>query len=585
MQPSPPAADPPDDDERTRVVPASGSLAALPAGTMLQEFVIREVVGEGGFSIVYLATDTRLQRDVALKEYMPANFAARGSRREVLARSMSHRDVFELGLRGFLVEAQMLAAFNHPALARVHRIWEENGTAYIVMPLYRGCTLKQWLADHAAPPDEAWLRALVARLAEALELMHRDRVYHRDIAPDNIMLLESDEALPAPLLLDFGAARRAVADADQSFTVILKPGYAPLEQTEAAAGLQQGPWTDVYALCAVLYRAVTGRVPPSAVQRLAADRLEPVARHARASYTPALLAAIDAGLALRPVDRIASMPDLLRAIGPFDPTSGTGHALPREPRARRRLVLSVLTAALAAAVPTTWWLTRGLRTAPVAAPPSPMTPAAPVVVAATAPASASMPASGSASEPASMAARADVPQEPLTIAPEPLPASPQAALDRLVAGADPGIAVTLSTRSATVVTGQDHIDLRVRSSVAGHVYVYFLDTDGQLLLLSPLSGQEALQLVADQEVDLTPPGLEVTPLGRDGENRIVAIVAPEARRFGKALSSAPKRKPRQVDVLRAGAAGGLAGEPACAPAMPCDARYGAASVRVRQTRG
>ena len=164
--------------------------AVLPKGSRLQEFEIEELVGEGGFSIVYRARDTLLGRTVALKEYLPASLARRGAGQVVEPRSARHRVTFELGLHSFINEAQLLASFDHPSLVKVYRFWEENGTAYMVMPLYEGQTLVDWLLARNAPASEAWLRALLAPLLDALELMHRDHCYHRDIAPDNVLLLD-----------------------------------------------------------------------------------------------------------------------------------------------------------------------------------------------------------------------------------------------------------------------------------------------------------------------------------------------------------------------------------------------------------
>ena len=162
-----------------------GSGNTLPLGHRLQEYVIEGLIGEGGFGIVYLARDTRLGRVVALKEYMPSSLATRAADHQVSVRSARHRETFELGLRSFVNEAQLLAAFDHPSLVKVYRFWEEHGTAYMVMPYYQGPTLKQWLTEHGARPDEAWLLSLLHPLIDALELMHHERCYHRDIAPDN----------------------------------------------------------------------------------------------------------------------------------------------------------------------------------------------------------------------------------------------------------------------------------------------------------------------------------------------------------------------------------------------------------------
>jgi serine/threonine protein kinase len=311
--PTPPPGATPADEPRTIAEPRQGQGAALPVGQALQEYVIEGLVGEGGFGIVYLARDTRLDRKVALKEYMPTNLAQRGSDRTVTVRSERYRETFVLGLRSFVNEAKLLASFDHPSLVKVYRFWEENGTAYMVMPFYEGPTLRQKLNELGQPPDEAWLRALLAPMIDALELIHNDHCWHRDIAPDNILLLapSKTQAGPAPqlrpLLLDFGAARRVIGDVTHNLTVILKPGYAPLEQYAESDSMKQGPWTDVYALCAVLYCAVTGRAPVPSVSRVLSDDMVSAVQAGAGRYSHAFLAAIDTGLAVRPDARPPSM--------------------------------------------------------------------------------------------------------------------------------------------------------------------------------------------------------------------------------------------------------------------------------------
>jgi serine/threonine protein kinase len=152
-------------------------------------------------------------RHVALKEYMPAAFAARSIHAKVAVRSERYGDYFEAGLRSFVHEARILAHFDHPSLLKVYPFWEENGTAYMVMPYYQGPTLKQVLLDHAGPPGEAWLKGLLAPLLDTLGLIHEQQYFHRDISPDNILILADGW----PLLLGFGAARRESISSLPSF--------------------------------------------------------------------------------------------------------------------------------------------------------------------------------------------------------------------------------------------------------------------------------------------------------------------------------------------------------------------------------
>jgi serine/threonine protein kinase len=268
----------------------------LPEGTRLGEFEIVGLVGEGGFGIVYLAFDSSLQRQVALKEYMPSSLASRMSGDHTIAVKSEHNvEAFRAGMASFINEARLLAQFNHPALLKVHRFWEANGTAYMVMPFYEGPTLERALTELGHPPDEAWLRELLSPLLDALEVLHEARCLHRDIAPDNILLTPA-----GPLLLDFGAARRVIGDATRALTTMLKVGYAPVEQYGQIESLRQGPWTDIYALACVIYSAITGKPPAASIDRLIDDRMPPLREVAKGRYSDAFLGAIDAGLAVQP---------------------------------------------------------------------------------------------------------------------------------------------------------------------------------------------------------------------------------------------------------------------------------------------
>ena len=276
---------------------------ALPLGTRIRDYQILGLLGEGGFGIVYLAMDVLLERQVAIKEYLPTSIAWRGTGTlEVAVRVARDQKTFALGLRSFVNEARLLARFDHPSLIKVHRFWEENGTAYMVMPFYRGRTLQRTLERLGRRPSEAELRAWVAPLMDALQVMHAEKCYHRDISPDNVLITES-----GPMLLDFGAARRVIGDVQRALTVVLKPGFAPIEQYGDTPGLQQGAWTDVYALAGMLFAAITSRRPPPAVSRLMDDPMPKVSEVAAGHYSAAFLQAIDRGLALKPQDRPQSV--------------------------------------------------------------------------------------------------------------------------------------------------------------------------------------------------------------------------------------------------------------------------------------
>ena len=299
---------------------------ALAPGTRLGEFEIRETIGAGGFGIVYRAWDEALQRDVALKEYMPVSLAGRGGGERVTLRSRMNEETFALGLQSFVNEARLLARFDQPGLVKVFRFWEGNGTAYMAMPLYHGRTLRQLRKDVPADTfDDAWLRALVFPLLGALEVMHNAEVYHRDIAPDNILWCDDGR----PVLLDFGAARLVLADRTQNVTAVLKPQFAPIEQYAETQSMRQGPWTDLYALAGTCYFMLTGRAPVPATARVITDELVPLARQALPGCSKRMLEMLDWAMAVRPQDRPQSVAEFREALsgrlhvpdGAFDPTA------------------------------------------------------------------------------------------------------------------------------------------------------------------------------------------------------------------------------------------------------------------------
>ncbi|MES2088409.1 MAG: protein kinase [Pseudomonadota bacterium] len=316
-------------------MPPVAELDALPAGTRLAEFEIERVLGVGGFGIVYLAFDHALERQVAIKEYMPAALASRGQGVDIRLRSASHAETFALGLRSFINESRLLARFDHPALVKVYRFWEEHGTAYMVMPYYKGQTVQNVRREMEAPPDEAWLRQLIEPLLGALDCLHREQVFHRDIAPDNILLLDSEDGQgPRPVLLDLGAARHVIGDRTQSLTAILKPSFAPIEQYAETVQLRQGAWTDLYALAAVVYFCVTGRPPTPATARAVHDDLPSLSQMSAGLasgfdriYSASFVNAIDHALAVHPnarPDSVAAWRDELSGMVSVEAVASRG---------------------------------------------------------------------------------------------------------------------------------------------------------------------------------------------------------------------------------------------------------------------
>jgi serine/threonine protein kinase len=276
---------------------------ALPKDKLLDEtYRVERVIGSGGFGITYEVEDIKLRTRVALKEYYPEEFGNRDATMSVRPKSEQHRKTFEWGRSSFLQEAQTLARFKHPSIVRVTRVFEALSTAYMVMDFETGEPLAVWLKNLGRSPTQAELDCIAAPLLDALEIMHAADFLHRDIAPDNIIV----RADGTPVLLDFGAARRAVAEMSRALTGIVKAGYSPQEQYATDSRLQ-GPWSDIYAFGATFYWAVTGKHPEEATLRVSDDRLKPAGVAAVGDYRPGFLSAIDACLKVRPSERPQSV--------------------------------------------------------------------------------------------------------------------------------------------------------------------------------------------------------------------------------------------------------------------------------------
>src|SRR5689334_1487742 len=282
------------------------SRVVLPVGTVLdRSYRISRVVGSGGFGITYEAEDINLGTAVAIKEYYPFDFGDRDATMSVKPKSDRHKQTFDWGRSNFLQEARTLARFEHPSVVRVTRVFEANSTAYMVMRFEQGHSFEAWLNSLGRLPTQGELDSVVAPLLDALQMMHAENFLHRDIAPDNIIV----RADGSPVLLDFGAARRAVAEMSQVFTGIVKAGYSPHEQY-SSDGRLQGPWSDLYALGGTLYRAVSGHPPEEATMRFDEDRMPPAVAVGRGHYRPGFLAAIDMCLKVRHSQRPRSVAQL-----------------------------------------------------------------------------------------------------------------------------------------------------------------------------------------------------------------------------------------------------------------------------------
>ncbi len=282
------------------------SRLGLPKNTILDgSYRIERIIGSGGFGVTYRAEDVNLKTTVALKEYYPVEFGQRDKSQSVRPKSERHKKTFEWGRASFLQEAQMLARFRHPSIVRVTRVFEANATAYMVMDFEQGQSFQAWLEGLGRQPTQAELDRICAPLLDALETLHAASLLHRDIAPDNILIRPDG----SPVLLDFGSARRAVAEMSRALTGVVKVGYSPHEQYASDARLQ-GPWSDLYAFGATLYRAIAGKKPEEATLRMTDDRMRRAAEVGRDAYRPGFLAAIDACLAVTPSKRPQSVAQL-----------------------------------------------------------------------------------------------------------------------------------------------------------------------------------------------------------------------------------------------------------------------------------
>ncbi len=295
-------------------------LHALPTGHLLGEYRIDDVLGSGGFGITYLAWDTHLNKQVAVKEYLPGEFALRADAIAVKPKFTADRADYQWGLERFLDEARTLASFDHPHLNEVYRFLEKNGTAYMVLEYIEGETLSA-LLKREGRLDAARLRRLLDELLAGLEEVHAADFVHRDIKPANIIFRKDGGAV----LLDFGAARQAIGQRSQNITSVLTPGYAPIEQYDQR-GDDTGPWTDLYALGMVAYRCLSGIADlPEAVARARWEYnnekhkdLTAAVNVGKGRYDDALLKAVDWAIKVSEKRRPQSVAVLREMLGDRD---------------------------------------------------------------------------------------------------------------------------------------------------------------------------------------------------------------------------------------------------------------------------
>lgn len=584
----------------------------LPVGSRLAEFEVTKVIGQGGFGVVYEAWDHTLERVVAIKEYLPTSLSTRQQDGTVAPLSERHRETFDLGMRSFINEARLLAQFDHPSLLKVYRFWQEKGTTYMVMPFYRGDTLREALVAIPAGVDEAWLIRIMDGVTQALAVMHNANCYHRDIAPDNIILLEGSGR---PVVLDFGAARRVITDKTQAITVILKPGYAPIEQYAEMPDMSQGAWTDVYALAAVMHVAVCGRAPPPSVARLLSDSYVPLAGNdiLRQRYSLRLLEAIDAGLGVRPEQRPQSMAALREALD-----LDAGHSIAPTPRTQpprrtgetknadaatviaggskaaskaggktpspapapasgsnagkgnRTVAALASVAVLAAAAGGGWWWLQGRAGGGAdgngGKPPVVVTPPPP-------------------QQPDTKVAEAPPPPPPPSA--PPAPRTPAESLQSFAAGAAAGFDVTAAPKKPEVTIGKDRLAFEVRSKREGFVYVFLLSSGGEMFLLFPNLLDKYNKITAGGTLSLPRASWPMDAGGPAGTDQFAVLVSERERDFTAAgvqndgvFPVFPLPVLAALEAARGTGPSPLLGKPVCAPGAPCNDVYGVANFKI-----
>ncbi len=289
--------------------PADSPLYLPPRTILKEQYLVGRVLGHGGFGITYLGYDIHLARKTAIKEYMPNGVVSRASgQTNVTVFGGQARQDFEFGLERFLDEGRVLARFqNHPGIVAVLNFFRECGTAYLVMEYLDGAPFDSYLTRKGGRISFEKAIRIMMPVMDALREVHKAGILHRDISPDNVYILRSGQVK----VIDFGAARYALGQQSKALSIILKEGYAPEEQYRSRGN--QGPWTDVYACAATIYRAVTGEIPTPALDRARTDDLK---RPSEMGVDVAPLAenALMKGLAVDGAHRFQSMAEFQAAV-------------------------------------------------------------------------------------------------------------------------------------------------------------------------------------------------------------------------------------------------------------------------------
>ena len=295
---------------------------ALPPGFRFDEFEIQQVTESTNTNVVYKAWDHQLERPVTIREFMPRALTVRSDNMQLVLRSKQDSQAFNVGMNRFVQSARQLAQFNHPNLLQVFSFWTQNETAYAATRYSNGVTLAELHQHQPEVINEAWIRRILPMLCGALATLHDEGFIHRDLSLRSIQIQDNG----APLLLNAGAPRPGKTENGDEIKTPLNPGFAPLEQYADDLENRLGPWTDIYALGAILYTLITGTCPPASVTRTIQDPCVKLAKNRPEGYSHSLLQAVDNALALKPEDRPQSIAEFA-ALADI-PLSGINGAAP-----------------------------------------------------------------------------------------------------------------------------------------------------------------------------------------------------------------------------------------------------------------
>jgi len=395
----------------------------------------------------------------------------------------------------------------------------------MVMQLVQGTTLEHAARAMATPPDEAWLLTLLDPLTAALQVVHDERIVHRDIAPDNVMILDGNRQ---PLLLDFGAARQVIGDTEQAPTAMLKPSYAPVEQYPDS-GQPQGAWTDVYALAGVVHRLATGKAPPSSQSRALKESYVPLAERLAGQYSARFLKAVDHALALRPEERTQSIAAFRQELGLDDPDRGAtpnasaARVAPKtaaetsgsskSARVKRPTVMMAGAAGAVALVAAAVVAFRLGSSPPPKEAAMPLPAPTPALIAVAVPSTvmqAPQPASASLSAPPAAG----------------LPLDPSTEFDRILQRRSNEFQVALQVAKPSIRMHRDSLQLQLESAQAGYFYVLIHDTDGEVRMLFPNASAPDNRIAPGQAVPLPRPPGDLVFGEPSGPAKLLAIVSP-----------------------------------------------------------